>query len=390
MPQSAPLNMDPEELALMRDSARRLANSAFRPRAAEWDREAKPPLPNLRTLAKYGLAGITVAEEYGGSGATILHAVVATEEVARACSVTAALILANCVSAEILQAFGTEAQRRKYLPPLAAGEILGAWAMTEAGAGSDAGGMRATAHPDGDDYVITGTKCFITRAAIADFFIFFARVGDAPGSRGVAAFLIDKGTAGLELGARDLHMGLRGGASAELIAQECRVSREQMIVAPGTLAKVMRGLNQARVLNPAICLGIATEALDLAVRYAHERQAFGRNIARFQGIQWMFADMETGVEAMRLMIYRAAEMLAAGDPDGPHRAATAKLFAGETAFDVVNKAMQIHGGYGYSTEFPLERMLRDVRAFQLGGGTNEILRNRIAAGLYRRWESGQS
>ena len=390
MPPSAPLNIDPEELALMRDSARRLANSAFRPRAAEWDREAKPPLPNLGTLAENGLAGITVAEEFGGSGATILHAVVAAEEVARACPVTAALILANCVSAEILQAFGTEAQRRKYLPPLAAGEILGAWAMTEAGAGSDAGEMRATARPDGDDYVITGTKCFITRAAIADFFIFFARVGNAPGSRGVAAFLIDKGTAGLELGARDLHMGLRGGASAEVIAQECRVSREQMIVAPGTLAKVMRGLNQARVLNPAICLGIAAEALDLAVRYAHERQAFGRNIAWFQGIQWMFADMETGVEAMRLMIYRAAEMLAAGDPDGPHRAATAKLFAGETAFDVVNKAMQIHGGYGYSTEFPLERMLRDVRAFQLGGGTNEILRNRIAAGLYRRWESGQS
>ncbi len=389
MPQSAPLNIDPEELALLRDSARRLANTAFRPRAAEWDREAKPPLPNLRMLAENGLAGITVAEDYGGTGATVAHAVVAVEEVARACPVTAAFILANCVSAEILQAFGTEAQRRKYLPPLAAGESLGAWAMTEAGAGSDAGDMRATAQPDGDDYVITGAKCFITRAAIADFFIFFARIGDTPGSRGVAAFLIDKGTAGLELGARDVHMGLRGGASAEVIAQECRVPAEQMIVAPGTLANVMQGLNQARVLNPAICLGIAVEALDLAVRYAHERQAFGRNIARFQGIRWMFADMETGVEAMRLLVYRAAELLAAGDPDGPHRAAVAKLFAGETAFDIVNKAMQIHGGYGYSTEFPLERMLRDVRAFQLGGGTNEILRNRIAAGLYRRWEGGQ-
>jgi alkylation response protein AidB-like acyl-CoA dehydrogenase len=382
-----PTSNEPEDLALLRATARRLTDDVFRPKAAEWDRTAEPPLPNLKTLAENGLAGITIAEEYGGSGATIVHAVVAAEEVARGCPVTAAFILANCVSAELLQTFGTPAQRSKYLPGLAAGELMGAWAMTEPGAGSAAGDMISSATPDGDHFVLTGVKCFITRAAIADFFTFFARVGDEPGSKAIAAFLVDKDTPGLSLGSRDLHMGLRGGASAEVIADGCRVHKDQMVVAPGSLTNVMRGLNQARVLNPTICLGIAAEAIDLAVAHAQDRKAFGREISRFQGIQWMFADMATRLTAMRLMIYRAAEMLAADDPAGPHEAAMAKLFAGETAFDIVNKAMQIHGGYGYSNEFPLERMLRDVRAFQLGGGTNEILRNRIAAGIYENWRN---
>jgi butyryl-CoA dehydrogenase len=255
--------------------------------------------------------------------------------------------------------------------------------MTEPAAGSAANDMTTKAVAEGEDFLITGSKCFITRAAIAGFYVTFARLGDEPGSKAIAAFIVEKDDPGVRIGRRDLHMGLRGGASAEVIYDNCRVHKSRMVVMPGSFGHIMKGLNQARVLNPAICLGIAAEALDLATAYAKERKAFGREIARFQGIQWMLAEMATKVEAMRALIYRAAAMIACGHADGPQQAAIAKLYTGRAAFDVVNDAMQIHGGYGYSNEFPLERMLRDVRALQLGGGTNEILKNRIAAGMLK-------
>jgi alkylation response protein AidB-like acyl-CoA dehydrogenase len=370
-----------EELRLLQASSLRLARERFAAQAAHWDRTAAPPLENLKPLADAGLAGITIDAAFGGSGASILHAVVAMEQIARVCPVTSAFILANCTAAELIQQFGTEAHRRRYLPPLAAGETVGSWAMTEPGAGSDAGEMSTRAVADGDHFVISGTKCFITRAAIAGFFVTFARLGSEPGTKGIAAFIVEKGDPGLHLGRPDLHMGLRGGASCEVIYEGCRVPRERLVVAPGSFGRIMKGLNQARVLNPTMCLGIAAEALDLASAYAKQRRAFGREIARFQGIQWMLAEMAVKVQAMRALIYGAASMLAAGHPEGPHRAAMAKLYSGRAAFEVVNDALQIHGGYGYSSELPLERMLRDVRALQLGGGTNEVLKNRIAAAV---------
>ena len=368
-----------EELRLLQDTALRLARERFAAKAAHWDRTVQAPLENLKPMAEAGLAGITIDEQYGGSGASILHAVVALEQIARVCPVTSAFILANCTTAELIGQFGTGEQKACYLPPIAAGEQLGCWSMTEPAAGSAANDMTTRAVPDGDDFLITGTKCFITRAAIASFYVTFARIGSEPGSRSIAAFVVERDDPGVRIGHLDVHMGLRGGASAEVIYDNCRVHKNRMIVAPGSFGRIMKGLNQARVLNPTMCLGIAAEALDLAVAYAKERRAFGREIARFQGIQWMLAEMATKVEAMRAMIYRAAALLASGHPDGPHQAAMAKLYTGRAAFEVVNDAMQIHGGYGYSSEFPLERMLRDVRALQLGGGTNEILRNRIAA-----------
>ena len=373
-----------EDLRLLQATSLRLARERFAGRAAHWDRASEPPLENLKPLAAAGLAGITIGEAYGGSGATILHAVVAMEQIARVCPVTSAFILANCTAAELIQQFGSEAQRLRYLPPLAAGETVGCWAMTEPGAGSAAGDMTTRAIADGDDFLITGTKCFITRAAIAGFFVAFARIGDEPGSQSIAAFIVERGDPGLRIGRLDSHMGLRGGASAEVVFDRCRVPAHRLVVKPGSFGRIMKGLNQARVLNPTMCLGIAAEALDLATAYAAGRRAFGRPIAQFQGIQWMLAEMATKVEAMRALVYRAAAMLSAAHADGPQQAAIAKLYTGRAAFEVVNDAMQIHGGYGYSSEFPLERMLRDVRALQLGGGTNEILKNRIAAGLLRR------
>jgi alkylation response protein AidB-like acyl-CoA dehydrogenase len=372
-----------EDLILLRDAARRLTRERFAAKAAHWDRTLEAPLENLSLLADAGLAGITIAPAYGGSGANILHAVVAIEEIARVCPVTSAFILANCTATELIGQFGSAEHKARYLPPIAAGEAICCWAMTEPAAGSAANDMTTQAMPDGDDFLITGTKCFITRAAIARFYVTFARLGGEPGSRAIAAFIVEKDDPGVRIGHRDVHMGLRGGASAEILYDKCRVPKARMIVAPGSFGRIMKGLNQARVLNPAICLGIAAEALDLALSYARERKAFGREIARFQGIQWMLAEMAVKVEAMRTMIYRAAAMLAAGHAEGPYQAAIAKLYAGRAAFEVVNDAMQIHGGYGYSSEFPLERMLRDVRALQLGGGTNEILKNRIAASLLR-------
>ena len=370
------------ELDMLRHMARQLADNHFRVKAAYWDKHGEAPLENLEILAENGLAGITVNQKFGGSGATILHAVVAVEEIARACTPTAAFILANCTSAEILQQFGTEEHQDKYLPGIVSGELLGCWAMTEPDAGSAASEMRTRAVRDNDHYVISGNKSFITRAAIADFFIVFARIGDTPGSKGIGAFIIDKGTSGLSVGSLDNHMGLKGGASAEVILEECRVHKTSMIVDAGSFSRIMKGLNQARVLNPAMCLGIATEAFTLAARYMTERKVFGKELKNFQGLQWMIADMATSLEAMRLLIYRAAEMLADNDPAVAHNAAIAKLYSGEAAFKICDQAMQIHGGYGYSTEFPLERLLRDVRAFQLGGGTNEILRTRIAANIF--------
>ncbi len=366
---------------MLQRSAARLARERFAAQAAHWDRAMQPPLENLGPLAEAGLAGITIDEAYGGSGGTILHAVVAMEQIARVCPVTSAFILANCTAAELIGQFGSEAHKRRYLVPLAAGEQIGCWAMTEPGAGSAATDMTTRAVTDGEHYRITGTKCFITRASIASFYVTFARIDGAPGGKAIAAFIVERDDPGVRLGRHDAHMGLRGGGSAEIVYEDCLVHRDRMIVPPGSFGRIMRGLNQARVLNPTMCLGIAAEATDLAIAYARERKAFGREIGRFQGIQWMLAEMATKVETMRTMIYRAAAMLSAGDPDGPHVAAMAKLHAGRTAFEVVDAAMQIHGGYGYSSELPIERMLRDVRALQLGGGTNEILKNRIAATL---------
>jgi alkylation response protein AidB-like acyl-CoA dehydrogenase len=377
---------EPEEITLLRESVRRLTDEAFRPKAAHWDRTTEAPLENLPILAANGLAGITIAEEFGGAGGTVVHAVAAIEEVARGCTATAAFILANCVAAEVLQAFGTAEHKREYLPRLAAGETIGAWAMTEAGAGSAATELRTRARPDGNThYILDGTKQFITRAAIAGFYVVFARLGDIPGAKGVGAFLVDRDTAGLRLGRPDVHMGLRAGASAEIILEGCRVPAERMLLPAGSFGRLMRGLNQARVLNPGMCLGLAGEALALATRYTQTRRQFGRALSEFQGLQWMLADMAVKVEAMRLLVYRAAAQLAAGHPDGAHNAAIAKAFAGEAAFEVVDAAMQLHGGYGYSSEFPLERMLRDVRAFKVGGGSTQIMKNRIAAGLFERF-----
>ncbi len=377
--------VDADEIAQLRGSARRLTDERFRAKAAHWDRTCEAPVENLKPLAEAGLAGITVPEKFGGSGGGVAHAVAAVEEVARGCTATAAFILANCAAAEVLTRIGSPEIQERYLPGIAAGDHVMAWAMTEAGAGSAATELRTKAERDGSDgWRLTGTKQFITRAGIARHFIVFARVGDVAGAKGITAFVVSRDNPGLSLGARDVHMGLRGGASAEVLLDNCRVTDADMLMEPGSFGRLMVGLNQARVLNPAMCLGLAEEALDLSTKHLQTRRQFGKALAEFQGLQWMLAEMAIKTDAMRLLIYRAAQGLAADDPDAPHHAAIAKAYCGEAAFEVLDAAMQLHGGYGYSSELPLERMLRDVRAFKIGGGATQIMKNRIAAGLFKR------
>lgn len=373
-----------DELQMLRETCAEMARKEFAPKAHIWDEEERSPLENLPTLARAGLAGVTIAEEHGGSGGSVFHAVIAVEEIARACPPTAGFILGNAVTNEMLSLFGTPEHREEWLPQIAAGTKLSAWAMTEPEAGSAATELQTRAVRDGGGYRLTGQKVFITRATVADVFVAFARVDNVPGAKGVAAFLVRADTEGVSLGSPERHMGFRGGGSAEVLFDGAFVSDRDLLVGPGGFGKLMRGLNIARVLNPTFCLGIAREALARALVYTQERRQFGKDLASFQGVQWMLADMHVKVEAMRLLIYRAATAIARGLPDAPLLAATAKTFANENGFQVVDTALQLHGGYGYSRDFPIERMFRDIRGFQWAGGSTQTLRNTIASQIIGR------
>jgi alkylation response protein AidB-like acyl-CoA dehydrogenase len=373
-----------DEQRMLKETAHRLAEKVFRPLASRWDENSEPPLPNLTVLAENGFTGITISEEYGGAAGTILDAALAMEEIARVCPVTAGMILGNCANSEIIMLFGTEEQKRKYLPPIAKGEKLIAWGMTEPDAGSAATELKTRAVLSNDHYILKGNKIFITRASVAKLFIIFTRIGDVPGAKGICSFILDRDTPGFTVGKAEKTMGFKGAGSCELILEDCHVPKDNLLTPPGTFGKVMRGLNIARVLNPTFCLGIAQGAFELAKEYSQTRRQFGKELCEFQGIQWMLADMAVKVDAMRLLIYRAAVTVGAGMPEGPLHAAIAKTYANEAAFDVANAALQIHGGYGYSRDFPLERMVRDVRAFQIAGGSTQILRNLIASLILKR------
>lgn len=376
-----------DEQKMLKSMCRRLADEVFRPLADRWDKNEEEPMQNYEILAKNGLAGITIPEEYGGAGGKVFDAVLAMEEIARVCPVTAGFMLGNCVSAEMILTFGTEEQKMKYVPPMPKGEKIVAWAMTEPEAGSAATELKTKALLDGGDYILNGSKIFITRGTVADAYIVFTRVGDCAGAKGIASFIVDRSAPGFTVGKAERTMGFKGAGSCSLFFDDCRVPKSAMMTKPGMFGKIMRGLNIARCLNPTFCLGIAQGAFDLAVEYSKQRKQFGKELCEFQGLQWMLADMAIKIDAMRLLIYRAAHSVGANLSEGPLHAAIAKTYANEAAFEVVNVALQIHGANGYSCEYPLERMLRDVRAYQIAGGSAQILRNLIASlVLNRRFE----
>lgn len=373
-----------EEQMMMRDMVRKLAQHEFAPRAAEIDREHRFPRENLQKLAELGLMGIPIPEEYGGAGCDFLSYIMAIEEISRACASTGVILAVHtslgCFS---LLYHGTEEQKQKYLTRLAAGEWLGAFALTESNAGSDPSNLTTGARLENDCYIVNGSKIFITSGGEADLYVTFVRTGSGKGHEGVTCLLIEKDTPGFSIGKIEEKMGLNGSRTAELIFDNARVPRENVLGQEGKGFKVaMALLDGGRIGIGAQALGIAQAAFDVALEYAKQRVQFGQPIAEFQGIKFLLADMATRLDAARLLVYRAARLKDKGLPLSKE-ASMAKLYATDAAMYITTNAVQILGGYGYCKEYPVERYMRDAKITQIYEGTNQIQRLVIAKNLLR-------
>lgn len=366
--------LTPEQITL-RDEAQKLARHVFKNRAARWDQNAEVPWDNIKLLAEQGYFGLLVPEQYGGSGGTIMDLVLVLEQFGWACVSTTMYVFSSNVHANRIAQLGSDAHRKSYLPKIADGRMLPCHAMSEPQAGSDAKRMRTTAVRDGDDYVMNGTKCWTSRAAVADLFLIDAVIQDGD-QTGKGLLVVEKGTPGLEIGKIEPLMGHRGSPSTEVILTNCRVPVANRM-AHGDFQASLMSMSLSRCCNSAIAIGVAQRAYDEAIDYLQQREAFGKHLADFQGLRWMIADMAVKLDAARLLIYRAAVNATQGFPSETE-AAIAKTFANEAALSVVSDAMQLFGANGYSASYPLERLYRDVRGFAIAGGTTQIQRNLIA------------
>lgn len=374
-----------DEQRLLKDTAREFADRVLKPKAAQWDRDDEFPWENISALKELGFLGITLPTEYGGGGGSLMDVVLVMEEVARVCPPSAFIVSCQTgLGAKAIMLHGTEAQRQQYLPRIASGELLMGWGMTEPAAGSDLGSIQTTATLRDGRYVLNGQKTFISLAHVAHLFLVIARIGDRPGLEGLGAVLVPRDTPGFSVGAKIRTLGIRGTGMGELFMDNCEVPEENLLIPSGggfrQLLSIMSGERVAG--NPPISLGIAQGALDATVSYMQERVQFGQRLAEFQGLRWMLADMAIKLEAARLLVYRAAANAGAGAPS-LFEASVAKTVANEAAIDIANSALQIHGAYGYTTELPLERMVRDARGMAIGDGTVQIQRNLIASQLLR-------
>lgn len=373
-----------EEQEMIRKTVRDFAESEVAPKAAEMDEKEDYDWSLWDQMAEMGLTGIPFPEEYGGAGMDNLSYAIAVEELARVCGSTSVLISAHTsLCAWPIYQYGTEEQKKKYLVPLAEGKTVGAMGLTEPSAGSDAGAIKLSAKLDGDHYVLNGTKIFITNAFRADTYVIIASTDRSKGHRGTAAFIVEKGTPGFTFGKKEHKMGIRASYTYELVFENCRIPKENMLGQDGMGFKiVMSTLDGGRIGIAAQALGLAQGAFDQALAYSKQREQFGKPISANQGIQWMLADMATRIEAARLLVYQAAYLKDAGLPYSK-QSAMAKLYASETAMWVTTKAVQIHGGYGYSREYPVERMMRDAKITEIYEGTSEVQRIVIAANLLK-------
>ena len=368
-----------EEHLLIKQTVRDFAEKEIAPRAEEIDATDQFPADIFQRMAELGLLGIPFAEAYGGAGGDYLSLLIALEEIARVSGTVAIILDAHTsLCCEPIYLFGTEAQKQKYLLPLARGEKIGAFGLTEPHAGSDAGATRTRAVRDGDEWVINGQKLFITNGSIADVLVITAKTNPDKGTRGISSFIIEKGTPGFQVGRDEKKMGLKGSVTSELFFENCRIPAENLLGREDEgFKQFLTTLDAGRLAISAMAVGLAQGAFDRAVAYAKERVQFDRPIAQFQAIQWMIADMATDIEAARLMVNRAAWLKGQGARFSKE-AAMAKLFATEVSERVCYKAIQIHGGYGYVREYAVERMYRDQRLCAIGEGTNEIQRLVIA------------
>ncbi|MCM1990146.1 acyl-CoA dehydrogenase [Oceanirhabdus seepicola] len=368
------------EQQYVRQMMREFAENEVKPIAAEIDETERFPIENVEKMAKLNVMGIPISTEFGGAGGDNISYAIAVEELSRVCGSTGVILSAHMsLCTAVVNQFGTAEQKEKYLHDLAQGKKIGAFGLTEPNAGTDAAGQQTTAVEDGDNYILNGQKIFITNGGAADTFIVFAMTDKSKGLKGISAFIVEKGFKGFSIGKVEDKMGIRASSTTELVFEDCVVPKENLL---GKLGKgfsiAMKTLDGGRIGIAAQALGLAQGAYDECIKYMKERKQFGRSIAKFQGLQWMIADMNVKIEAARLLVYKAAYLKDKGLPFSAD-AARAKLYAAEVAMEVTTKAVQIHGGYGYTKEYPLERMMRDAKITEIYEGTSEVQKMVIAA-----------
>jgi len=373
-----------EEQKMIKDLARRVARERILPVAAELDEREEFPAQMREWFGETDLMGVGIPEEYGGLGGGVLETCLAVEEISWACPGVATAYAANWLGIMPILLAGSEEQKQKYVRPVARGEKLAAFCLTEAEAGSDAGAIRTTARRDGDFYVLDGTKQWITNGGEADIYTVIALTAPEKGPRGASCFVVEKGTPGLSFGRKEKKMGIRASATREVVFTGCRIPASQLVGREGQgFAIAMRTLDRARPGVGAQAVGLAQGALDRALAYARQRVQFGKPIISFQAIAHMLADMATQIEAARALVYATARTIDAGAKDFAKESAMAKLFASDVAMRVAIDAVQIFGGYGYMRDYPVEKLMRDAKITQIYEGTNQIQRNVIAQELLR-------
>lgn len=373
-----------EQQIMIRDLCRQIAKEKIAPVAAEYDKTEEFPWPIVKVLAQADIFGVSIPAEYGGLGGGVLETCIATEELSKACGGISLAFAATYLGTDPIILFGTDEQKKKYLPDIAAGKRLAAFAVTEPAAGSDASGIQTTAKKKGDHYILNGTKHFITNGGDAEIYVVIAMTDKTKGARGATAFILEKGMKGFTFGKKEEKLGIRASSTRELIFTDCEVPKENVLAREGMgFIVTMKTFDFSRPGVASQAVGIAAGALIAATKYAKERVQFGKSISSFQGIQWMLADMATQVEAARALVYATARMIDAGVKDVSKESAMAKMFASDTAMKVTTDAVQIFGGYGYCKEYPAEKYMRDAKITQIYEGTNQIQRNIIALQLIR-------
>lgn len=369
-----------KEQQYVKQMVREFAENEVKPLAAEIDETERFPLETTAKMARYNMLGVPVSKEYEGAGGDNVSYAITVEELSRVCGTTGVICSAHTsLCAAPIEKFGTPEQKAKYLPDLASGRKIGAFGLTEPNAGTDASGQQTTAVLEGDHYLLNGQKIFITNGGVAETFVVFAMTDKSKGTRGISAFIVEKDFEGFSIGKVEDKLGIRGSSTTEIIFQDCKVPKENMLGKEGKgFSVAMQTLDGGRIGIAAQALGIAQGAYDECIKYMKERKQFGKPLAAFQGLQWMIADMNTKIEAARLLVYKAAYKKDKGQPFSAD-AARAKLYAAEVAMEVTTKAIQIHGGYGYTKDYPVERMFRDAKITEIYEGTSEVQRMVIAS-----------
>ena len=376
----------PKTHELFRQMIREFVEKEVKPIAAEVDEEERFPIETVEKMAKIGIMGIPIPKQYGGAGGDNLMYAMAVEELSKACGTTGVIVSAHTsLGTWPILKFGNEKQKQKYLPKMASGEWIGAFGLTEPNAGTDAAGQQTMAvqDPETGEWILNGAKIFITNAGYAHVYVVFAMTDKSKGLKGISAFIVESGTPGFSIGKKEMKLGIRGSATCELIFENCRIPKENLLGDKGKGFKIaMMTLDGGRIGIASQALGIAAGALDEAINYAKERKQFGRSLAQFQNTQFQIANLDVKVEAARLLVYKAAWRESNNLPYSLD-AARAKLFAAETAMEVTTKAVQIFGAYGYTREYPVERMMRDAKITEIYEGTSEVQRMVIAANVIK-------